>query len=194
MSMSMSSPCPCGDGSCAARLAAPGEDTLGRLLAIFYLPIAVLVLADAATQASRVALRRAIRETDYARITPALLLQDAAEHADPDESLTEAEFLVAVLTRRDLVDAQTLMAVRRQFQEVVRLGVPDDGTLTFNSGRLVEPLTTQSCFRLLLERGRVPADVDTSAPDSGYRQWYEEHWTPRVAELARERGGASGAQ
>lgn len=47
-----------------------------------------------------------------------LLLDEA--RGDPSETLTEAEFLAAVLKSHDLVDDATLRAIRMQFAWVTR--------------------------------------------------------------------------
>ena len=59
--------------------------------------------------------------------------------------------------------------------------------LPYNSGRLIAPLTPLACFRILVRRGKVPADVDLNAPDGGYESWYEGHWVPRVKAMAVEK-------
>ena len=43
---------------------------------------------------------------------------------NPDETLTEAEFLAASLMANDLVDRETVNAIRRQFRHVVRRALP----------------------------------------------------------------------
>jgi hypothetical protein len=61
----------------------------------------VTALGDALSEVSSIAMRRSIRETDYLSQVDALLLDEA--RGDPDETLTEAEFLISVLKSKLLV-------------------------------------------------------------------------------------------
>ena len=58
-------------------------------------------------------MRRAIRETDLKKVADRILLEEAK--GDPYETLTEAEFLISVLEQQELVDKQTIHAIRSQF-------------------------------------------------------------------------------
>ena len=148
----------------------------GELVAVLYLPVAVIVLADAASEAARITARRSLRETDFSERLGEYLLDECAELGDPDEPLSEAEFLIAVLVERNLVDEQTLMAVRRQFEEVASTSGSSEGR--------AQQLTADAWFRILRQRGKLPADVDAEA---GFGAWYEQHWVPLVQERTQER-------
>ena len=178
----------------------------GKLLAVFYLPVAVLVLADAVKAASRVAVQRQILESPYETRSEALLLQEAARTGRVDETLTEAEFLISVLTDYSLVDAETINSIRQQFKYVVRYAEsgavdgtpPERGSAVYSSGRAIL-LTNELVFREAVQRGEVPQGVDLEAADGGYKEWYEQHWAPRVREAANlrsrsRRGGDTAEQ
>jgi len=163
------------------------QGVTGKLLAVVYLPVAVLVLADAVAAASRVAVQRQILETPYETRTEALLRQEAARTGDADETLTEAEFLISVLTEYSLVDAETINSIRQQFKYVVRYAEvgalngtpPERGSAVYSSGRAIM-LTNELVFREAVQKGEVPREVDLEAADGGYTQWYDECWVPRV--------------
>eukprot|EP00964_Phaeocystis_antarctica_P000299 scaffold159_cov60-Phaeocystis_antarctica.AAC.1 len=166
------------------------QGVTGKLLAVVYLPVAVLVLADAVAAASRVAVQRQILETPYKTRTEALLRQEAARTGDADETLTEAEFLISVLTEYSLVDAETINSIRQQFKYVVRYaevgalnGTPARGSAVYSSGRAIM-LTNELVFREAVQKGEVPREVDLEAADGGYKpwykRWYDECWVPRV--------------
>ena len=162
-----------------------------KLLTMLYLPISVAVLAQALSDVTAITLRRDIRETDYGeRLASEFLTNECVQKETADESLTEAEFLVTVLTRRQLVDEVTISAVRRQFRELVKhadASVPPESR-TFDSHGL---------FQLNLEHGQIqrrPADkrpgatkegvplVDLGADDGGYEEWRSHFWAPHVAQ------------
>ena len=89
------------------------------------------------------------------------------------------------------------MAVRRQYRQMARLGTDAtaDVAPAFSDGegaaaasiRDAPSLSAEACFRILAQRGRVPADVTLTAADGGYGEWYERHWVPRVQARAAER-------
>lgn len=168
--------------------------TAQKLVAIVYLPLAVTALADALKEVNNIALRRAIRETDYLAVADALLLDEAK--GDPDETLTEAEFLISVLKSHDLVDEPTLMAIRQQFTTLTRRSGAASSTET-------AVLDSAAVFAELVEHGRVrqrprgavagltefdPVTnehvplVNLKAIDGGYREWRQYAWLARVAE------------
>ena len=82
---------------------------LAKLLVALYLPVSVAALAQALSEISAISMRRSIRETDYGdRIGEELLRDECARAHDPNESLTEAEFLVSVLVKRKILDEATI--------------------------------------------------------------------------------------
>jgi hypothetical protein len=120
-----------------------------RYVGIFYLPLAVTALADAASELARLSVRRRIRETDYAGKVDQLLLEEAK--GNPLETLTEAEFLVSVLKSHDLVDDATLRAIRIQFASITRHTRPKAGE---------DPvLDAKAVFAELKQQGRI-GDID----------------------------------
>ena len=178
------------------------QGVTGKLLAVLYLPVAVLVLADAVAAASRVAVQRQILETPYETRTEVLLLHEAARTGNADETLTEAEFLISVLTEYSLVDAETINSIRQQFKYVVRYAEvgalngtpPERGSAVYSSGRAIL-LTNELVFRKAVQSGEVPRGVDLEVADGGYTQWYNECWVPRVRdEASLRRPGGKAAQ
>eukprot|EP00930_Biecheleria_cincta_P001147 TRINITY_DN10230_c0_g1_i1.p1 TRINITY_DN10230_c0_g1~~TRINITY_DN10230_c0_g1_i1.p1 ORF type:complete len:354 (-),score=31.31 TRINITY_DN10230_c0_g1_i1:97-1158(-) len=142
---------------------------LGKAMAIVYLPLAVVALADAISRVAAVTTRRTLRRRDYAAVADEMLLRNCVRNGrNPDFSLREAEFLVAVLLANDILDSDTLNAIRRQFRNMVRNAEQSD----FQNAS-VPPLTPKMAYAELVERRRVPADMD-------FDQWYKEEWIPRV--------------
>ena len=146
---------------------------LGKLCAVVYLPLGVTALADALADIAAISTRRKIREADYAAVADELLAREAVRHGrNPDETLTEAEFLAAALMSNDLVDRETLNAIRRQYRHVVRRALP--------AGEGVDAvempvLTPALVYDELRERGKV-------APDMSFDEWREREWLPRVSQ------------
>ena len=63
-----------------------------------YLPTAVAALADALGMLQRIGTAKMLIETDFAQQADKLLLGEAGgPNPNPDETLTEAEFLISVL-------------------------------------------------------------------------------------------------
>ena len=132
--------------------------------------------------------RRKIRETSHAHRAHELLLAEAAGRAgDPNETLTEAEFLVAVLLDHGLVDEQALSAIRRQFRHLTQGSDPP--SIRAAGRRHPPPLTAEKLFRALRatttpsEAAAAAASAAASKPgaDGGYAEWFEAHWRPSVA-------------
>ena len=81
-----------------------------------------------------IGLRRNIRETDFGRVCDESLLRDAMRDYDPEQldkegnpkppdfhpKLSEAEFLVDQLLAHGLVDGDAVVAIRKQFEYMVR--------------------------------------------------------------------------
>ena len=105
---------------------------------------------------------------------------------NPEENITEAEFLVNVLTEHGLVDVETLVAVRAQFQHLVRHA----------KYKPTEPrvLTAKVVFAELVERKQVLQTgaakssmrnggcsiVDLTAVDGGFEEWRANYWLPQL--------------
>ena len=102
------------------------------------------------------------------------MLDEAKECADPEVTLSEPEFVLAVLKARSLIDAETLDAIRMQYAKIV--GSHPGATI---DSRLV--------FYHLVQQGRLGArdGLDLFAPDMGYSEWYERSWRRVVLEEER---------
>ena len=137
----------------------------------------------------RIGTAKMLVDTDFAAQADKLLLGEAGgEDPNPEETLTEAEFLIAVLKDNDIVDDLTVTAIRLQFAHIVRHDtsgneqkVLDDKAVfleMLSQGRIVQisagaPATT--------EGGHAVEQVDLSnAKDGGFNEWREKHWWPRV--------------
>lgn len=131
-------------------------------------------------------------EKDFALEADHLLLAEAGgTDPNPDETLTEAEFLISILKDNGIVDDITVMAIRLQFAHITR---HDNGT----TGDKV--LDDKMLFLEMKSQGRIAApdkynvkkeprvtstghkieEVDVSAKDGGFDEWLTKHWHPRI--------------
>ena len=167
---------------------------VGRILIMLYLPIAVASLAQALSDISAINVRRAIRETNYSdKLAAHFLKAECTRTGNRDESITEAEFLVSVLLRRDIVDEMTLAAVRRQFRELVR-DETDDTTPLEN-----RHFDSQRLFGMMVRTGQIRQRPPNMAPgsrtpgysraplvdlrdtvDGGFSEWRTYFWEPEL--------------
>ena len=155
---------------------------------MIYLPTAVAALADALGVVQAIGTAKMLCETDFAAQADKLLLGEAGGASpNPDETLTEAEFLISILKENGIVDEITVTAIRLQFAHIVRHDasgadnkVLDDKMVFLElkaQGRIVQteadaPATTAAGFAV--------EQVDLNAPDGGFAEWRTTHWWPRV--------------
>ena len=150
---------------------------------VLYLPLAVTALADAVSEFSSIAVRKRIRSTNYEATVDQLLLDEAK--GNPNEKLTEAEFLISVLKSHDIVDDATLRTIRLQFARLI------SHNQSHNKDE-VPVLDAKAVFASLKHQGRVAdmsektnakpgvAYVNTKHTDGGFHEWSKSHWLPRV--------------
>lgn len=84
------------------------------------------------------------------------------------------QFLAAALMANDLVDRETVNAIRRQFRHIVRKALPEGEGAGADDVEL-PALTPTLVYEELRERGRV-------APGVSYDAWQASEWLPRVRE------------
>lgn len=148
-----------------------------KLLAAFYLPIAVIALADAISDVTMIGKRRAIRETDFGLLVDECLLRDAVRDGDANFSpvLSEAEFLTDQLIANELVDEAAVTVIKRQFRHLTRKGdfvSDEDRQLT---ARLIyEELAERSQQGKALSAGATARDLTPSGAFKwkSYEEWY----------------------
>ena len=125
---------------------------------------------------------------DLDKIADKLLLEES--RGDPNETLTEAEFLVSVLKEHGIVDDTTLATIRAEFRELVGFSAASQGAIE------TRVLDSKAVFIQLCSDGRIEqrgkgvavgavvdgkALVDLRAFDKGYGEWYKHHWVKQVA-------------
>jgi len=165
-----------------------GSSAIERTVLILYLPTAVAALADTISTVQTVATAESLVNTDFAKQADVLLLGEAGgPNPNPDETLTEAEFLISVLKDNGIVDDITVNAIRLQFAHITRHDtslndnkVLDDRMVFLemrSQGRIVQagPKAPK-----LTADGMKVEQVDLAAPDGGFQEWLETHWWPRV--------------
>ena len=98
---------------------------VAQLCTLLYLSVAVIALADAASDVQMIGMRRRIRETDFSKLADECLLRDAVREkgrTNLDPVLSESEFLVDQLLANGLVDSDDVIEIRRQFRHLTRRG------------------------------------------------------------------------
>uniref|UniRef100_A0A7S3F162 Potassium channel domain-containing protein n=1 Tax=Haptolina ericina TaxID=156174 RepID=A0A7S3F162_9EUKA len=143
----------------------PNETWYSKAASIIYLPLAVTALAQSFAEIRRLSKSALIRSAKYESVIDELLL--SVTRGDARETLTEDEFLVAVLKAYDLVDEVTLVTIRQQFSRLVRHG-------KFSQYE-ARALTPEILFEDLCEQGRASGTFD---------EWFYESWEPRVKSVA----------
>ena len=176
-----------------------GSTPIERAVLCLYLPTAVAALADALGAVQTIATARDLVDTDFSKQADHLLLGEAGgENPDPEETLTEAEFLVSVLKDKGIVDELTVRAIRLQFAHITRHD-------TWSVDQTNKVLDDRVVFLELKAQGRIlppgrgaptkNADgmdidhVDITASDGGFKEWRERYWLPRVYDGRAEGGG-----
>ena len=162
---------------------------IGKVVAMAYLPLAVAALGQALGSIAMIGTRKRIREEDHGRVADTLLLQ--AANGDPNENITEGEFLIMILQREGLVDSDTVTAIRRQFRHLVRHG---DQRVPYE----MRAFDSQSVFKEFIERKKIiprpkhfspgakkgrKEMVDLTAKDGGFHEWKTAFWEPRITSM-----------
>jgi len=165
-----------------------------------YLPLAVAALADTLSALGAISTAKSIifSEADPERLLMAEARGEYGGKSDPnpEETLTEAEFLISVLKDKGIVDELTVQAVRLQFAHIVRYDKSRSAT---------KVLSDEIVFHDLVSKGRIAQAspgaptttssgetidlVNTKAADGGYAEWRKTYWIPRVS----AKGGAGAA-
>ena len=129
-------------------------------------------------------------ETDFSKQADTLLLGEAGgAEPNPDETLTEAEFLISVLKDNNIVDDMTVNAIRLQFAHITRHD-------TWTQGVDNKVLDDRIVFLEMKSQGRIAQMapgageemedgskidlVDLQTEDGGFAEWLERYWWPRV--------------
>ena len=162
-----------------------------KIVLCLYLPTAVAALADAMAVLQTIGTAKKLIETDFAEVADNLLLGEAGgANPNPDETLTEAEFLISVLKENSIVDDMTVAAIRKQFEHITRHD-------TWSADPTNKVLDDRIVFLEMKAQGRIAqgggkggpkntpkgheiAYCDLKKSDNGFAEWKEKHWLPRV--------------
>jgi len=165
-----------------------GTTALQKAVLIIYLPTAVAALADGIGIAGQIGTAKMLIETDFAKQADTLLLGEAGgPDPNPDETLTEAEFLISVLKDNGIVDDLTVNAIRLQFAHITRHDTSNSDNKVLDDRMVFLELRSQGRIcqsgpkapKQLADGTKVDA-VDLHAKDGGFQEWLETHWWPRV--------------
>jgi len=164
--------------------------TLTKILLAIYMPTAVAALADTIAVLQQIATAKKLIETDFAEKADILLLGEAGgAQPNPDETLTEAEFLISVLKDNDIVDDMTVKAIRKQFEWLVRHDTSANDNKVLDDRIVFQEMKSQGRICQSGKKGTPPRHtpagkpieyVDLKAKDGGFNEWLEKHWLPRV--------------
>jgi len=162
----------------------------GKIVLCLYLPTAVAALAEAISELGVLSTAKDLMETNFAEQADTLLLGEAGgTHPNPEETLTEAEFLISVLKDKEIVDDMTVKTIRQQFAHIVRHD-------TWSADRSNLVLDDKVVFLEMRAQGRIAQSgkgkptkdsaghaiehVDLTKPDEGFSEWKATYWLPRV--------------
>ena len=170
------------------------DSTFMTVLYIIYLPTAAVAMLNVATTVIQTSIRDDIRHDNYHLKVHSLLQDEACAKLDPDATMREADFIIAVLRSRELIDVETIDAIRAQFRGIVRRDTKRQG-----ADRLID---AEVVFKHLKQQRRVlPAEahagikpaptssderrgavryVNMHTSDGGYNEWYAKYWAPSV--------------
>lgn len=165
-----------------------GTQWLEKAVLCFYLPTAVAALADALGVVQTIGTAKMLVETDFAKMADVLLLGEAGgPNPNPDETLTEAEFLISVLKENGIVDDLTVKAIRLQFAHITRHDQSDSDNKVLDDKIVFLEMKAQGRIQQTkangppqTPRGRSIEYVDLNAADGGFQEWREAYWWPRV--------------
>jgi len=163
---------------------------MSKVVLCLYLPTAVAALADSITVLTSIGTAKMLVETDFAKQADTLLLGEAGgPNPNPDETLTEAEFLISVLKDNGIVDELTVRAIRLQFAHITRHDtsssdnkVLDDRMVFLEmraQGRIVQS-SAVGARKTKAKDGTTIESVDLTSEDGGFNEWLNVFWLPRV--------------
>ena len=177
------------------------DSDLLKVLYIFYMPLAVVGALTAANTLIKTSKLRRVRLENY-EVSIGQMLHDQAKIAkNPYLEMREPDFVLSVLKHHELVDQETILAIRDHFKRLTDIDArPRHG----DSERIID---AQVVFKHLQRQGRIvavnkdPAHsslsasppggpstrrrfsavfVDTAGDDEGYSEWWNEHWVAQV--------------
>lgn len=218
---------------------------LPRMLATgFYGVVAAGTFFACVEQCYKIASSRQVKAIDLHKFVDEILLQEScwdstwpdrsstagngatesgqfvfARRAD-DKGLSEAEFVLGVLTAHSLIDVDTLVSVRKQFRVLMQTAekagvrVGEEGShseprldvravfgILQSEGKVRQRAPEQpegEAFEVSVQEGQVASQtpgslVDLTADDGGYGEWAEHVWGKRCKELRDKAAETRGA-
>jgi voltage-gated potassium channel Kch len=173
-----------------------------KLFLILLMPVATASLARLVEESSTIATRDAIRNAKFQFLIDDLLLNESK--GDPGRKLNEADFLRAALKAYNLVDDESIQAITNGFKELLTVPEAQQAQVGGQKGASGdEGVGPEVVFAHMVRQRRirhrsiddssetnVAADgailVDMSAPDQGFKEWYERSWSVAVRKKAEE--------
>lgn len=167
-----------------------------KIAMMVFLPLATSALSKMLADFDRIAMNRRIREADNttSETLSTMLLEEVTsqEAGDDVTQISEAEFLIQCLRKNDLVDETTIAAIRRQYKHVMSKASPEayaESNASIGVRLVFERLDAEGRIGQRAEgiphgtMDGVVRLVDRTAPDKGFGEWKQHHWTQRVAEF-----------
>ena len=182
-----------------------------QVLYILYMPLAAVTMLTIAQIIVQSTLRFRIRHDNHALHIHALLQDEARARADPGAVMREADFMLAVLKARSLIDNETLEAIRAQFGVITRRHRPRgssaanaivDAAVVFDHLVQQGRVLSLECYRdahqgaepplaAASDDRTAPVYVHTRCPDRGFEEWFDKHWVRGVVGQAEDTSGRS---
>lgn len=145
------------------------DSHLLQALYIIYMPLAAVAALTAARAMIQTSFLREIRLDKYELKVESLLQQEASSRRDANLAMREADFVIAVLRQRKLVDIETIDAIRWHFASVVSKSGDGRKQQSRASGGDYDPIIdAQVVYKHLVRQERVqniskrPADEPAS--------------------------------
>lgn len=165
------------------------QTPFAKALAIAYLPMAVIALADAVSDLQMIGTQRSIRETDFPKLADECLIRDALRE-DPRKPnvnpvLTEAEFLVDQLLANGLVDKEAITVINKQFQAMTsRANYGPDDARMLTPKLVYEELKERAAKGKELSEGSQKYDLTPEGKFKwgSFEEWQAGSWRPRLAD------------
>ena len=159
---------------------------------VIFLPLATAALAATISGASVISNQQNIRRTNWKLRSRDLLMKHCA--GDAERSISETEFLGAVLVDLGVIDDETLQVVARKFREVVG---DDPLHQTIDAEVVYEHLRDASQVLDVDDRQGYSHDgkeilphVNLCSMDRGFEEWYFKYWLPQVRREASQPGSS----
>ena len=171
-----------------------------QVLYILYMPTAAVAMLSIARTVVQATQRRAIRRDNYQLKVYSFLQEEARAKNDAAATMREADFIIAVLRANELIDLETVDAIKAQFGLITRRVRDSHGVISpevvykhlVQQGRVLPREAHQEeaiSLEEAISQGTIRPDADDRfatvyvnmrVKDEGFAEWHEHYWLPSV--------------